>query len=106
MTTSRVYRNEEVLWREEEDALAEAEEKLAGDGDVADLGTSILFAGGEIVALNLLGTEIWKRCDGRTVEEIVAGLLEQFEVEADVLRTDVEAFLADLAGRGWVRHAR
>jgi GeoRSP system PqqD family protein len=101
---TRVFRNEEVLWREEDESRAAAQDKLAGGGDIADLGTSILFADGQIVGLNLLGTEIWKLCDGRSVNEIVAELLEQFEVEADILRADVEGFLAELEGKGFVRY--
>jgi len=101
---TRIYRNEDVLWREEDEAQAEAYDRLAEDGDVIDMGTSILFDEGRMIALNLLGTEIWKLCDGRSVEEIVLELIEQFEVESDILRTDVEIFLADLTAKGLIRH--
>ena len=101
---TRIYRNPEVLWREEDEAAAEAYLGLESGADVEEIGTSLLFAGGEMVALNLLGTEVWKRCDGRTVEEIVTLLLDEFEVEPDILRADVEAFLAELATKGFIRH--
>jgi GeoRSP system PqqD family protein len=101
---TRVWRNDEVLWREEQEAQQEAHGKLAEGEDIADLGTAILFSGGQIVGLNLLGTEIWKLCDGRNVEEIVTELLDQFDVAEAVLRADVDGFLAELAGKGFVRY--
>ena len=101
---TRIFRNPDILWREEDEALSEAYLGLESGSDVEDIGTSLLFAGGEMVALNLLGTEIWKICDGRTPEEIVTLLLDKFEVEPDVLRDDVDAFLAELAAKGFIRH--
>ncbi len=101
---NRIFRNPDVLWREEDEALTEAYLGLESGADVEELGTSLLFAGGEMVALNLLGTEIWKLCDGRTPEEIVTLLLEEFEVEPDILRADVDAFLAELTAKGFIRH--
>jgi GeoRSP system PqqD family protein len=101
---TRIFRNPDILWREEDEALSEACLGLESGRDVEEIGTSLLFAGGEMVALNLLGTEIWKICDGRTPEEIVAMLLDEFEVEPDILRADVDAFLAELAAKGFIRH--
>jgi hypothetical protein len=34
----------------------------------------------------------------------VAGLLEEFEVEADILRHDVEAFLSELAEKRFISY--
>ncbi|AJE02484.1 GeoRSP system PqqD family peptide chaperone [Geobacter pickeringii] len=100
-----VHRNPNVMWREEVDALAEVREALDRGGDVEDQGTSVLFSGGTMLSLNLLGTEIWKLCDGRTVDGIVAELLTRFEVEEEVLREDVDAFLAELAAKGFITYA-
>ena len=92
------------MWREEVDALADAQAGLDRGDDVEELGTSVLFSGGTMLSLNYLGTEIWKLCDGRGVDQIVAELLTQFEVEEDVLREDVEAFLGELAAKGFVTY--
>ncbi|MDA8098711.1 MAG: GeoRSP system PqqD family peptide chaperone [Nitrospiraceae bacterium] len=100
----KVFRNPDVLWREEDDPKAQAWEGLAKGEDVEDVGTSVLFADGTMLSLNVLGTEIWKRCDGRTVDEIVADLSGQFDVETAVLREDAVAFLAELAEKGFVRY--
>ncbi len=101
---SKIQRNPDVLWREEEEprneALADLEQ---GNGeDAADLGTSLLFLNGQMLSLNLLGTEIWKLCDGRTEQDIVAELLAMFEVEEKELAGDVATFLAALAEKGFI----
>ena len=62
----------------------------------------MLFSGGTMMALNLVGSEIWKICDGLTVEEIAAKLQAQFEVEEEILREDVRFFLDELAEKGFV----
>ncbi len=100
----RIARNPEILWREEDDAAAEAAALLEQGEDAGDIGTSILFADGTMVTLNLLGTEIWKRCEGLTVEELVTQLLEEFEVEADILRHDVSAFLQELSEKRYISY--
>ena len=100
----KIYRNPDVLWREEEEASMEALAVLERGDDVEEMGTSLLFADGVMVTLNLLGTEIWKMCDGISSEELIAALLAQFEVEEDVLREDVQLFLDDLAAKGFIRY--
>ncbi len=100
----KVFRNPEILWREEDDSRAEAMNGLAKGDDVADVGTSVLFSDGVMLSLNILGTEIWKRCDGRSVDEIVSELTAQFDVEPDVLRGDALAFLSERAEKGFIRY--
>ncbi|WP_298268776.1 GeoRSP system PqqD family peptide chaperone [Geobacter sp.] len=100
----KIHRNPNVMWREEVDALAEVREALDRGDDVEDEGTSVLFSGGTMLSLNYLGTEIWKLCDGRSVEGGVAELLPRFDVEEEVLRADVAAFLDELAARGFVTY--
>lgn len=100
----RIVRNPDILWREEDDAVAEAAALLEQGGEAAEIGTAILFADGTMITLNLLGTEIWKRCEGLTIEELVTELLEEFEVEADILRHDVAAFLQELAEKRYISY--
>lgn len=100
-----IHRNPNVMWREEEDALARVQEALARGDEVEETGTSVLFSGGSMLSLNYLGTEIWKLCDGHTVDGIVAELLQQFEVDEAVLREDVQAFLDELAAKGFISYA-
>lgn len=62
---------------------------------------------GELVLLNLatgvyfgldpIGTRIWALIDdGRTVDQIVGAITEEYEVDASVCRADLERFLAIL----------
>ena len=100
----RVVRNPEILWREEDESRAEAVAGLAKGDDVAEVGTSVLFSDGIMLSLNILGTEIWKRCDGRSVDDIVSDLITEFDVDPDVLRQDALLFLGELEQRGFIRY--
>jgi len=100
----RIRRNPDILWREEDDAVEEAHSLLEQGGEAGEIGTAILFSDGTMVTLNILGTEIWKRCEGLTEDEIVAELLEEFDVEESVLRDDVADFLNDLAGKRYISY--
>ena len=84
----KVFRNPEVMWREEDEAKAQAMDALERGDDVEEVGTSLLFADGMMLTLNMLGTEIWKLCDGRDTSDMLNSLLEQFDVEEDVLLVD------------------
>lgn len=100
----KVVRNPEILWREEDESRAEAIAGLAQGDDVAEVGTSVLFSDGIMLSLNILGTEIWKRCDGRSVDDIVSDLITEFDVDPDVLRQDALLFLGELEQKGFVRY--
>ena len=101
----KIMRNPDVMWREESDATLEAQNGLERGEDVGDIGTAVLFSGGAMLSINYLGTEIWKLCDGRDFDGIVAELLEQYDVEQEVLRTDVRSFLDELVKKGFVTNA-
>jgi pyrroloquinoline quinone biosynthesis protein D len=100
----KVFRNPDVLWREEDESVQQVLDGLAAGENVADIGTSVLFSDGLMTSLNLLGTEIWKRCDGRSVDEIIAELTDRFDVEPAVLKEDALAFLSELARKGYIRY--
>lgn len=100
-----IKRNPNVLWREEVEALAEAQSGLERGDDVGEIGAAVLFSGGAMLSVNVLGIEIWKMCDGRDFEAIVSALLQEFEVEEEILRADVQAFLFDLKKKGFVTYA-
>lgn len=97
-------RNPDVLWREEDESRDEAIAGLERGDDVSEVGTSLLFAGGQMLVLNMLGTEIWQRCDGKSMDGLVAELLMDFEVEEPQLRVDVTAFLAELEEKGFITY--
>jgi GeoRSP system PqqD family protein len=96
----KLYRNPDAVWREEDVQKEKALKDLDAGEDISDAGTSIILLHGKMHALNLLGTEIWKLCDGKTMEEIVSDLSGCFDVEPEVLREDVHSFLMHLKELG------
>ncbi len=98
----KLYRNPDVMWREEDEYKAQAYEGLEKGEDVERIGTSVLYHNGMMLSLNILGTEIWKRCEGRTLDEIVSELAGIFDVEPEVLKNDAEAFITELKEKGYV----
>lgn len=102
----KINRNPHVMWREEDETLADAQAALDRGEDIGDMGTAVLFSGGSMLSINYLGMEIWKLCDNRSLDEIVAEMLPQFEVDEETLREDVLAFLDELAAKGFVTYGK
>ena len=99
--SARTYqRHPDAVWREETAAKERVDADLEAGEDVADVGTSLILFRGKMISLNILGTEIWQLCDGHTFDEIVDGIAEIFDVEREILREDVGAFLTDLEQHG------
>jgi GeoRSP system PqqD family protein len=57
-----------------------------------------------MLSLNILGTEIWKRCDGKNIDEIVSELVEIFEVEHEELKKDATAFINELKEKDYLKY--
>ena len=98
----KIFRNPDAQWREEDLYKEQAYKGLDEGEDVADIGTSIILHFGKMLSLNVLGTEIWKLCDGRTVDDIVSELQKTFDVEEDVLKEDVHEFLMQMKEEGLI----
>lgn len=97
MTLTRPRRNPEVVWREEARGAALSREQGL------DAPCATLVHLGTMYQLNLVGAELWKRCDGtRTPEQLAVELLDLFEVEPAVLGADVRTFLGEMEARGWL----
>lgn len=93
---SRVFRNPDVLWRRESDESGEVgqEETVA----------AILFSGGSMLSINEFGIELWEMCDGRTLDEIVESLKDEYDVDEELLRSDILSFLESLSQKGFIRY--
>lgn len=103
MTERRYRRRPGIVWREEEEARQDAVEALGRGEDAAEDGTLIIVDGGAIFELNLLGADVWKLLEGeRSAGEIAKDLLEVYDVTEEELTADVDEFLRELVGRGWV----
>ena len=102
---NRPQRNREIVWRVEKRRQADVLQALEAGEEAADVGTVTLIQAGMMHQLNLVGGMIWERCDGsRSVDQIVAELADEFAVERQELQADVEAFIDDLAAKGWLVH--
>ncbi|MGH8523323.1 MAG: pyrroloquinoline quinone biosynthesis peptide chaperone PqqD [Gammaproteobacteria bacterium] len=64
----------------------------------------LLFPEG-IPELNETAQEIITRCDGRPLNEIVLGLVEEYDADLETLAADVRETLADLQRRKLVEFA-
>ncbi len=98
----KIFRNPDAMWREEDRFKEQAYSSLGTGEDASDIGTSIILHSGKMHSFNILGTEIWKLCDGRTEDDIVAELQNTFEVDEEVLRSDVREFLGQLRKEGLI----
>ncbi len=96
------YRNPDALWREEDIPKEQAVKGLEQGEDVSDIGTSIVLLHGKMHTFNILGTEVWKLCEGKTAEEMVSELKDIFEVEPAILKEDINSFLINLKELGLV----
>ena len=63
-------------------------------------GVIIYADSGEVNVLNDVGTRIWELIDGkRTVDEIIAVIMNEYAVTGETARADTNAFLQDLVNR-------
>lgn len=54
--------------------------------------------------LNTVGTRLWELADGsRTLAEITAMLFDEFEVERQVLETDIQELVSQMVGKLLIR---
>ncbi len=100
---SVLLRNPDIVWRHEKRREEQVLNELEAGGDVEERGTVILLISGMMHQLNLLGGMIWAQCDGsRSQEQIIDGLLEEFDAEREIIAADVAEFVQDLLKRGWL----
>ena len=62
-------------------------------------GKAVLLFPEGILELNETAQEIVTRCDGQSINEIVLGLAEEYDVDLEMLAADVRETLADLQRR-------
>ncbi|HZN04942.1 MAG TPA: PqqD family protein [Candidatus Polarisedimenticolia bacterium] len=65
--------------------------------------TIVLPSRAQVSVLNEVGSAVWERIDGRrTLQEILDGILEEFDITRDQALGDLETFVADLRAQGMV----
>jgi len=101
----KLQRNPDIVWRVEKRRQQAVLDKLDAGGEIEDEGTVILLISGMMHQLNLLGGMIWSLCDGtRTIDNLVIEIQKDFDVEEDIVRCDVQAFVDDLVERKWLTY--
>lgn len=72
---------------------------VAGEAAVVTPGDARLHV------LNEVGTRVWALCegDGRTLDELVATLCEEFEIDAPTAREQTERFVEEAVAAGILR---
>ncbi len=83
-----VHHARDAVWRRYDDQVA-----------VISLDTS------RVRLFNAVGSFLWERCDGATIDQLVAAVRERFAVDEATANADVVAFLDDLVARGLLRPA-
>jgi len=72
---------------------------VGGQDFLVPLGAKVMDRNA-LIALNPTGRRLWELlAEGRSFEDLVADVVEQFDIDADHARADVRVFLDDLAGR-------
>lgn len=74
--------------------------EIEGDYIIIPLGSAKQKFNG-LIALNEVGVSIWKLLqDDVTVNDLVNGILDEYEVEEDIAREDIMEFLKKLSDGG------
>lgn len=82
-------KNKEVIFRQEGD------EAILFNPETSD-----------IVVINSTGCFIWSLCDGKnTKKEIIAKMLDEFEVNTEKAEQDLDKFLTNLESTGFIKQA-
>ena len=74
--------------------------EIAGDYIIIPTGKTVLDFNG-LITVNEVGADLWNMLqDDVTMEELVQGILKEYEVEEDVAREDIQEFLTTLDKSG------
>jgi hypothetical protein len=72
-------------------------QKIGGQGILVPLGTKVMDLNG-IIVLNVTGCGIWELlAENRSLDDLVAAIVERFDVETVRARNDVQAFVSEIA---------
>lgn len=76
--------------------------EIAGDYILVPVGNTALEFNG-LITVNEIGAFLWERLKKETtIDELTAAVLDEYEVDAETARRDVEEFVASLQKTGIV----
>ena len=74
--------------------------EIAGDYIIIPAGKTVLDING-LITLNEVGVSLWKMLQNEvTFDELVQGVLDEYDVEPAVAREDIQEFLDQLVSKG------
>lgn len=74
--------------------------EIAGDYIIIPTGKTVLEFNG-LITVNEVGVSLWKMLQREvTLEELIQGILAEYEVEESVAREDIQEFLNTLVASG------
>ena len=77
--------------------------EIAGDYIIIPTGKAVLEFNG-LITVNEVGVSLWKMLqEEATYEELVKGILDEYDVEESVAREDIQEFLDRLSKGGIIR---
>ena len=77
--------------------------EIAGDYIIIPTGKTVLEFNG-LITVNEVGVSLWKMLqEEATFEELVKGVLDEYDVEETVAREDIQEFLDRLSKAGIIR---
>jgi hypothetical protein len=74
--------------------------EIAGSWIVVPIGQRVVEFNG-LMTLSETGAALWKRLEaGATVDELAATILEEYEIDEETARNDVQEFVAAVGDKG------
>ena len=74
--------------------------EIAGDYIIIPTGKTVFDFNG-LITLNEVGVSLWKMLQNEvTFDELLQGILDEYDVEPDAAREDIQEFLDQLVNRG------
>lgn len=74
--------------------------EIAGDYIIIPTGHTVMEFNG-LITVNEVGVSLWKMLQEEvTIEDLVHGILDEYEVEEDVAREDIQEFIKALIDGG------
>ena len=74
--------------------------EIAGDYIIIPVGKTVLEFNG-LITVNEVGVSLWKMLQEEvTLEDLVKGILEEYDVEEETARKDIQEFLGEMIKGG------
>ncbi len=101
--TSRPTRHPQIDWRDADDGTVALRLPASERGIRGALGTLLAAPPNRTIALDEIGSEIWRRCDGKkTVRDLIRFMMERYQFARKEADASVTTYLRTLGKRGLI----